>query len=721
MKQVLLGKCIVVADVPAPGLGAREVLVETAYSFISTGTETTGVKSAGSGLLAKIKEHPERVARVLDMVRVNGIRKTLALVRAKIDARNPLGYSCAGRVIAAGRDVQHLAVGDLVACGGQGYASHAEVVAVPMLLTAKVPDGCDLRQASGATVAAIALQGVRRAGVQLGETAAVVGLGLLGQISLQILRAMGVRALGFDPNSQRVAEARALGFDQCFAATGADAVDEVNNRTAGMGADATLITAASSVPGICQDAMEMTRRKGRVVVVGAVPLQFDRDPFYRKELDFLISCSYGPGRYDGAYEEGGQDYPYGYVRWTENRNLQAVMAMMATGTLRLDGLIAAEYPVARAEEAFAALTAEGGPRPLAVVLQYDLAPGGESPKTATRTQVYHARPLTGRIGLGIIGVGQFCQSTHLPNLAILRDRYQVVAVCDKTTAKAQDVARQHGAALVCANAEELIADPNVQAVIITTRHDIHAPLAIQALRAGKCVFTEKPMAMNTDQLAQLKEAIGPGGPYFMVGFNRRFSPQMVRLADLLRRRVSPVVVTYRVIADPAPAGSWIYTSAGGGRVIGEACHMLDVFNLLVGDDVATVELDTMAPPPGKAGPPGDNFVATLRYADGSVCTLTYSTLGRKSKENGKERIEAMWDGKTFVIDDFVHCFGAGCSAGSAGGHKGKGHYEELVALADHLAGKAPAPIGLDACVRATEQSFLIDAVCRGRDSEERPS
>ena len=715
MKQVLLGQRVVVTDVPAPGLGRGQVLVEVAYSFISTGTEVAGVKAAAGSLVQKIKEHPQRIAQVLEMVRVNGVKKTLARVRSKLEARGPLGYSSAGRIIATGADVQHLAVGDRVACAGMGFASHAEVVAVPVNLVAKLPPGCDLRQASGTTVATIALQGVRRADLRLGETAVVLGLGLLGQIALQLLAASGVRVIGLDLSPQRVAEAQALGFPDCFVAAGEDAANEVLQRTGQMGADATLITAATSAPGVCQDAMTMTRRKGRVVVVGAVPLEFDRDPFYRKEIDFLISCSYGPGRYDPSYEEGGQDYPYAYVRWTENRNMEAILALLAAGRLRLDPLISAEYPFEQADAAFAALAAEGAARPLGVVLKYDVteSPAAAAPRVMRAVALPAPRPAAGKIGLGIIGLGGFCTNTHLPNLATLTDRFQVVATCDRNGAQAQDIARQVGAAHAYSDAAELLRDPAVQLVLIATRHDTHAPLATAALRAGKHVFTEKPAAIDAGQLSELRAALAATDRYFMVGFNRRFSPHAVQLRRLLRGRVGPLVLNYRVLADPAPRDSWIYSAAGGGRVIGEACHMFDLFNALVGDDVAVTELDVAAPPPGVGGPPGDNFVATLRYADGSVATLTYTVSGRKRKDLGKERCEAHWDGKTFVIDDYIRSFGSGCSAGAAGGRRSKGHWEELAALADYLAGRGPVPLPIEATLRATEQSFAVDAACRG--------
>jgi predicted dehydrogenase/threonine dehydrogenase-like Zn-dependent dehydrogenase len=719
MKQVLLGKGITVSEVPSPPLGSRQILVETAYSFISTGTEIAGVQGSSDGLLKKALERPKRIAQTLEMIRINGLRRTFARIDAKMQETRPLGYSCSGRVIGLGRDVTGFSIGDLVACAGGGYANHAEVVAVPVNLVAKLPPGCDLRSASGATIASIALQGIRRADLRLGETAAVVGLGLLGQITMQLLAANGVKAIGFDPDPQRVQETQSLGFESCLPFTGPEAAAAAMERTNQLGVDATIITAASSAPGICQSAIEMTRRRGKVVVVGAVPLTFDRSPFYAREIDFLISCSYGPGRYDTSYEEGGQDYPYAYVRWTENRNMQAVLELIARGSLRLDPLIAAEFPVEKADEAFAALSNPAGPRPLGVVLKYEWTGDTVAPQKMEKSQTLAGiETLPGRIGVGVIGVGSFFTNIHLPSLAVLKDRYAVTAVCDVNGARAKDVAAQFGASLVCTDAAELLARSDVQLVIVSTRHDTHAPLAMQALRAGKNVFVEKPMAMDDAQLQELLPAIQEAQRFYMVGFNRRFSPHVVRLKKLLETRSSPLVGTYRVFSGRAPRDSWIYSPAGGGRVIGEACHMLDLMNHLVGESVALEEIDVIAPPSGTGGMPGDNFVASLRYQDGSLFTLTYSTLGRASKNNGKERIETLWDGKTYVIEDFVHSFGAGCSAGSAGKSMSKGHFEELQAMADHLAGKGPVPISIDACIQATRQSFLVNDVCRSRTNTE---
>jgi predicted dehydrogenase/threonine dehydrogenase-like Zn-dependent dehydrogenase len=715
MKQVLLGKRVAVADVPAGAVGRKQVMVEVAYSFISTGTEIAGVKAAGGGLIGKITQHPQRIAQVLENVRVNGIKKTLILVQNRLDAQGTIGYSLCGRVLAVGKDIPDVAVGDWVACGGQGYASHAEVAVVPINLVAKIPAGCDRRSASGTTVASIAMQGVRRAGSQLGETVAVVGLGLLGQITLQLLAASGVKAVGFDPNPARVGEAQQLGH-RCFAMCGQATIDQMMIETRGVGADATIITAATSAPGVCQTAMEMTRRKGRVVIVGAVPIQFDREPFYRREIDFLISCSYGPGRYDPAYEEQGNDYPLGYVRWTENRNMQSVLDLMASGGLKMEPLISAEYPIDQADQAFASLSADSPNRPLAVVLKYALEEAPIASKQQVSISMASPRPVQGKIKLGIVGVGQFCSSTHLPNIALLDSMFQVTSVCDAVGAKAQDVARRLGAAQACTDFQQLVANKDVDVALITTRHDLHAPMAIAALKAGKHVFVEKPMAMNAQELAELAQTIQASGRYYMVGFNRRFSPHMMQLKTLLKDRTSPLALTYRVMADYSPPDSWIYSSAGGGRVIGEACHMLDIFNYLVGEEVEMAELDVVCPPPGRAGPAGDSFVATALYQDGSHCSLMYSALGRKSKDNGKERIEAMWDNKTYLVDDFVRSLGTGCSVGSAGKKKSKGHLEELRALAMYLSGKGPAPISVEACLRATEMSFAVDACCRQSSS-----
>jgi len=715
MKQLLIGKTVSVSDVPSPGLGDKQVLVEVAYSLISTGTETSGAKAASASVLSRVANRPAHVLKVLEMIRVDGVKKTMIRIKGLLDAPNASGYSCSGRVIAVGKGVDSLAVGDLVACAGGGYASHAEVVAVPVNLVARLPDGCDLRAASGATIAAIALQGVRQGELALGETAAVIGLGLLGQITLQLLAASGVRALGFDPNPQRVAEAQGLGFDECFAQVGPEATGQAGRRTDDRGVDATIITAATSVPGICQDAIEMTRQRGKVVIVGAVPLAFERAPFYKKEIDFRISCSYGPGRYDPSYEEDGRDYPYAFVRWTENRNMQAVLALMAQGKLDFGPLIAAEYGIADGEAAFAALTPETGPRPLAIAIKYDLAEEPSPDKLSRSVSIASPQPVEGRIGVGVVGVGSFFSNIHMPNLMVLADQYAPVSVCDMNAVRASNTARQMGAPQVCTDVDELLANKDVHLVIIATRHDTHAALTCQALAAGKHVFVEKPMAMNAAELEHVSADIRAAtGCSFMLGFNRRFSPHVQQLKTLLATRTTPLVATYRVLAGRATRDSWIHSPAGGGRVVGEACHMLDLLCYLAGDDQDVVELDVITPPGGLGEMPSDNIVASLRFADGSLCTLTYTTVGRAIKGNGKERIEACWDGKTFLIEDFMGCSGAGCSAGSAAKAKGKGHFEELVAFADHLAGKTAAPISLDSLVKATDLSLRVDAACRGQ-------
>lgn len=708
MKKVFLGDKVTVSDVPVPGIGVREVLVETAYSFISSGTELSGVKSASSNLIDKVKSNPERITKVLDMVRVNGVKKTFIRVKDKLESRGPIGYSCAGKIIAKGQGVNELSIGDRVACGGQGYASHGEVVAVPRNLVCRLPEGCDLKAASGATIASIALQGVRRAGLQLGETAVVLGLGLLGQITLQLLDASGVNVIGFDIDEYRVNESIKNGFQNCFVVTGRQACDEVIARTCINGADAVLITAASSSDDICQNAMEMTRKKGKVVVVGAVPLKFDRNPFYKKEIDFLVSCSYGPGRYDPVYEQEGHDYPYSYVRWTENRNLQAILEMISKGKLDITKLISAEYDINQADAAFRALSSETR-RPLAVVLKYEFSDNKQSSKFASNISLKPVKRETDKISVGIIGAGQLCRGTHLPSFRIFKDKYSVDSICDLNSAVAQDLARQYGAYGACSDPKDIFDNHKLDLVVITTRHSNHAELAIRALQSDKHVFVEKPMAINKQQLEDLKKVIAESSRYYMVGFNRRFSPHVSRLKKKLKNRASPVTVNYRVIADQIDFNHWIYSEEGGRRVVGEACHMFDLFNYLVGSDAQLVEFDTLASPVGRVGPAGDNFIVSVRYSDGSLCTLSYTTLGKKSKDIGKERVEIFWDTQTYLIDDFKISYGNFSSKLKVAS---KGHTEQMKELANYLIGNREQPIDVNDAINATEISFAVDQACQ---------
>jgi len=707
MKQVLVrrGK-ITVEDVPAPLVGEGNVLVEVAYSLISTGTEVEGLKRSGESLVRKAIEHPEQVKKLARFLAEKGIKKTLALVRGKVGTAHPLGYSCSGVVIQVGEGVEGIKPGDRVACAGAGKANHAEIVLVPKNLVVKVPEDVSLRDASSVALGAIAMQGVRRADPKFGEIVAVIGLGLLGQLTVQLLKISGCRVIGCDLKKDRVALAQELGLDWGFVSSEVDLQKEVLHLTEGHGVDAAIITAAA--PGdntIVQLATEVTRKKGRVVIVGDVGLGLKRSPLYEKELDVLISTSYGPGRYDEAYEGKGVDYPYAYVRWTEKRNMEEYLRLLAEGRVTFSRLIGGIYPVEQALKAYQALQ-ESEPRPLAVLLDYHLGEVDTSQKLKTKIEVVSAsKARTGRIKVAVIGAGNFAKTIHLPNLQKLSNLYEIHAIVSATGSNAKETARQFGAAYCSTDYHDVLADEDVDMVMICTRHNLHAKIAMEAAKAGKAVFSEKPMALNKRELNELVEVLKETRVPFMVGFNRRFSPAAMRVKELIKDRQNPIIVIYRVNAGYIPLDHWVHTEEGGGRIIGEACHMFDLFNYFTESEVESIDVSAISPKTEHISSK-DNFVATLKYTDGSVCTLIYTALG--PAELPKEYIEVYCDGKTFVIDDFKELRVYGSKAKGWKGPQDKGHLQELKEFGRALRDAGAWPISLDELVRATEISILVN-------------
>jgi len=705
MRQVLIRRGqITVENVPAPLIEDGHVLVEVAYSLISAGTEIGSVQSSGRSLIRRGLEQPDKVRQVLEHLRRQGIQKTVAKVLGQLERATPIGYSCSGIVIQVGKGVTDIQPGERVACAGAGIANHAEIVLVPRNLVVKVPEGCDLKAAASVALGAIAMQGVRRADPRLGEIVAVIGLGLLGQLTVQLLKVAGCRVIGFDLDRRRVAMAYQLGADKAFVSTEVDVLNEVRHLTNGHGVDATIITAASRSDAIVQQAMEITRKKGRVVVVGDVGLGLKRSPFYEKEIDFLISCSYGPGRYDERYEEKGLDYPYAYVRWTENRNMQEYLRLVAEGKVQVAPILEREYDVADAPRAYEELRT-ASEKPLGVLLRYPLNHlQGPASKLATKV-VLQSRPISGKIKIAVVGAGSFAKSMHLPNLQRLSHLYHIRAIVSATGSNVRFTAQQFGADYASTNYEDVLNDPDVDAVLICTRHNLHAQQAIQAIRAGKAVFLEKPMALNQAELDELVDVLKETNVPFTVGFNRRFSPAAIRARELITGRLNPLVVIYRVNAGYIPLDNWVHGEEGGGRIIGEACHMFDLFNYFTGAEVESLDVSAISPATEHISS-RDNFVATLKYTDGSICTLIYTALG--APEVPKEYIEIHCDGKTLVIDDFRELRVYGSKAKGWKGPQDKGHLRELEEFGQAVLNGNTWPIPLDQLVRATEISFLVD-------------
>jgi predicted dehydrogenase/threonine dehydrogenase-like Zn-dependent dehydrogenase len=700
VKQVLVrGGGVAVEEVPAPSPGPREVLVRTEWSCVSVGTELAGIAMSGLPLYRRALKQPENVRKVLDVARDQGLARTVKRVRGQLAAGVPTGYSCAGVVVETGTEVEGFAPGDRVACAGAGIANHAELVAVPVNLVARVPQELGLDAASTVTLGAIALQGVRRAEPTLGETVVVIGLGILGQLTAQLLHAAGCHVIGADVDPARVKLATVL---EGSAGPDDDLAERVRNLTDGFGADAVIVTAATSSDDVVRDAARACRKKGRVIVVGDVGLGLRRSDIYEKELDVLISTSYGPGRYDPTYEVEGHDYPIGYVRWTENRNMEEYLRQLAAGKITLEGIPEERYPVDGAPEAYAALKRETE-RPLLVLLSYP----ERAEATARTIPLRTISPSPGVVQVALVGAGAFAQATHVPNLIKLRKDLAIRCVMSRTGATAKAAAKSAEAAYATTDYDEVLADPEVGLVLIATRHDLHAPLALRALEAGKHVFVEKPLALGEAELEAFEAFYADrSAPLLFTGFNRRFSPAAVKLRELLAHRTSPLIADYRMNAGFIALDHWVHGPEGGGRNIGEACHIYDLFEFLTGAPATGVSARAIRPDTRRYAR-NDNFVATMEYADGSVCTLTYTALG--SRDHPKERMEVFADGRVYTLDDYKSLSIAGSRTGGwRGAVQNKGQLDELEALARCLRDGTEWPISLSEQTGAMRVAFAVE-------------
>jgi len=710
MKQVLVKSgAVSVEDVPAPQVGTANVLVRVEWSCVSAGTEIAGVRLSALPLYRRALKQPENVRRVLQAMRDQGIKRTWDRVTGKLAAGTPLGYSASGTVIAVGREVNGFREGDLVACAGAGIANHAEVIDVPVNLAVRVPQGVGMDVASTATLGAIALQGVRRAEPTLGETFVVVGLGILGQLTVQLLKANGCHVVGADVDPERIAAARLSGAEAALDAELEDYLAHVLRLTDGHGADGVIVTAAGSSDEIISKAFQACRKKGRVILVGDVGLDLRRSDLYEKELDFRVSTSYGPGRYDPSYEEGGRDYPIGYVRWTETRNMEAYLALVAGGAVSLSHLPEQRFDVADAGKAYEALQGEGH-KPLLVLLRY---PKDSATALERKVVMRPPEPGTGRIKTAIVGAGNFAQASHLPNLNQLKDRFAIHCVMSRSGVSARAAALQWQASYATTDLDAVLSDGDVELVIIATRHNLHTSLALRALQAGKHVLVEKPLALTDAELQSLRDYFSgrSQGPVLMTGFNRRFSPGIVRVKALLEGRIAPMMVNYRMNAGYLPPDHWVHGPEGGGRNIGEACHVYDLFGYLTGAQAVSIQAEGIGSK-GQQWRRNDNFVATIGYGDGSVCTLTYTALGNKSYP--KERMEVFCDGKVISLDDFRRVDVSGSSdRGWSSLAQDKGQLEELNALASCLRDSKPWPIALEEQFEATRISFEVENRLRG--------
>lgn len=714
MKQVLIrGGQIVVDDVPAPGVLSSMVLVRTDQSCISVGTELSGLRASEASLWKRALKDPSKVVRAFQMVAEQGFEKTKRLIDTHQSSSLAVGYSLTGTVVAIGDGILDIRAGDRVACAGANYAMHAELVNVPRNLLVPVPDGVSAAAASTVTLGAIALQGVRRLAPTLGETIVVLGLGILGQITLQLLKSNGCKVIALDLDPHRVELARMHGADAGVVSAKNLDLPAIASWTAGVGADGVIITAAAADPELLNTAFAMCRRKGRVVLVGDVPITIDRSAIYRNELEFLISTSYGPGRYDRSYEEDGLDYPVSYVRWTENRNMSAYLDLVASGKVVAADLIDETFPVDRASDAYAALSKVSGKRPLAITLQYP-AGAGDLTRVVQVAKTSAVPLLGGFIRVGLIGAGGFARATHLPNLERLAKDFSLRAICSASGHQAKQVAADHRAIYATTDYSEVLRDRDIDLVLIAGKHHEHAVKTLEALKAGKHAFVEKPLAMNEAELAALENfyADGPSvKPLLMTGFNRRFSPAIAALQLRLVDRASPLVVTYRMNAGFIPSDHWTQGKQGGGRNIGEACHIYDLFTSLTRSKAISVSACAIGREDARMRK-NENFSASISFADGSLANLVYTSLGAAAWP--KEQMEIFCDGKVFVLDDFKSLRQAGNADPIWKGTQDKGHLAELEVLARALRSGGDWPIPMWQQVQASRISFGVERAIYGQ-------
>lgn len=718
MKQLIqnlkTGKTTV-EEVPIPSPRRGQALVRVAASLVSAGTERMVVEFAEKSLLGKARARPDLVRQVMDKMKREGVLPAVQAAFQRLDQPMPLGYSSAGIIVALGEGMEEFHLGQRVACAGGGYAVHAEYNVVPRNLLTPLPDSVDFESAAFTTLGAIAMHGFRLGQAQLGEEVVVIGLGLLGLLTGQIALAAGCRVLGVDVNPQRVELASSLGITACSREQAEEAAQAF---TASRGFDVVLICADTPSNDPVELAARVARDRARVVAVGAVGLTLPRKLYYEKELTFLNSRSYGPGRYDPSYEEQGQDYPIGYVRWTEGRNFQAVVALLADGRLQVHPLITHRFPIEQAPQAYELLTGKTGEEFLGIVLTY---PGAQEEAIESRVSVEkpmhesgkegsfsRRQPLTG-VSLGVIGAGLFAQSTLLPAIASIKN-IERVGIASAGGLHAQYAARKFHFAYACSDEEQILNDPRVNVVAILTRHDSHAELVVRALQAGKHVFVEKPLALTEEQLQRVEEMLRRSPDLLlMVGFNRRFAPLAQRLAQFLTSRREPLFAHYRINAGYLPRTHWLHDSQqGGGRLVGEGCHFIDFLTFLVGAPPVRVCAHAL-PDDGKYHQ--DNFSLTLTFPDGSLGVMDYLANGDRSFP--KERLEIFCEGRVAVLDDFrTLTLIYGSRRETARSRQDKGWRAEWLVLTHALTTDLQPPIPYDHLFGVTRAAFAALASLR---------
>ena len=689
MKQIIVvdGQVkLVEMPVPLPQKGFLKV--ENKYSLISSGTELTSV-TGKKNLLKKVFENPELVVKTFNKLKTSGFEKTIDKIKYNSKKLGLLGYSCAGTIVESNEVDVPLKCGDRVACAGAGYANHAEFVISPKNLVVNIPENVTFKEAAFTTLGAIALQGIRRTNPEIGETIVVLGLGILGQLTVQILKANGCQTIGVDLDEKRVNKSIKLGLDKGI--TTDNAVEKILEYTNEIGADAVVICADTSSSSPVNQAMDMCRKKGRVIIVGSVGMNLERKEFYKKELDLKISTSYGPGRYDSQYEENGIDYPLGYVRWTEKRNMEAFLELISDKKINVKSLIEAEYPLEQAAQAYSDLQQKD--KPLSVLIKYP----GKKKKNINKIIVNKPRKIIkDKINIGVIGCGSFAKSVHLPNIQE-NPNFLLKAVSSRQPSNVINTAKQYKAEYATTDYCKILEDEEIDAILISTRHKLHAPISIKAAKNGKHILCEKPMAINKKDMKKVANIVGKNKIIYSVGFNRRYSSFSRKINEYLNDE--PLVANYRVNAGYLPRNHWIHDEDEGGRIIGEGCHFFDYVNWLTNsepEEVYAVNLNS-----GKFYDP-NNIISSIKYHDGSIIQINYNTIG--NKKLGKEYLEIFTSNQTVLLDDYKSL---NINGNTFKWKRDKGHKQELEEFAMAIRGEKSNLLDINDALKTTKTTFMV--------------
>ena len=697
--QRLSDGSVTVVDAPAPMITEGQVRVKSLYSAISAGTEGGKVIAGKMSLLAKAKSKPAQTMQVIDMAKSVGIKTTYLKVKSKLEGAQPLGYSLCGEVTEISGDVGDIKIGDLVACAGAG-ANHADEVVVSKNLVVKLPQGVDPKSAAFTTIASISLQGIRLAQPTLGESALVIGLGIVGQLAAQFLKASGCRVFGTDLDERQVQLAIDAGTIDAGGVSGKDSLEAlVSEFTRGRGADMTIICAGTSSNQPVEFAGEVTRKKGRVIVVGAVNMNLPRESFFKKELSFAVSCSYGPGRYDPIYEDEGIDYPYPYVRWTEGRNMEAVLDGMARGEINPSKYTTHVFSIQDSPDAYDIIAQKSEPF-CGMLIEYPDA----DQKTVNEVELIKStKPISSdSIGIGVVGPGSFAQTALLPPLKSDK-RVYFSSVCTRSGLTASDIGDRLGFRRAVGSIDEMLKDKETHAVVVATRHNTHAESVIKSIEANKAVFVEKPLCLTKDELKKIVAKQKEKNTLVQVGFNRRFSKAAIAAKKFIGLSHPPLTMMYRISAGHIPKEHWTQTEEGGGRILGEVCHFIDLLQFFADSNPVSVHaynIDTK----DQSIIANDNTVISIKFADGSVGSIGYFAEGGKSMP--KERCEIIGGNRSAVIDNFTKVELYGKSRKQTKKFSGKGHSEEMVEFVTALKTGTPA-ISMDSQIATTLASFAV--------------